>query len=121
MLTVKVGQPGQQPEAGDGGAGVEHQLVRLAVLLEALYSHRQLQQHLLGRLQQILARVGQGDGTSLAVKQRLAKQLLQRADLLTDGRLGEVQLLGRLMKAAEPGRRLEAAQHVERGPVFEHH
>jgi hypothetical protein len=34
------------------------------------------------------------------VKQRLAKQLLQRADLLTDGRLGEVQLLGRLMKAA---------------------
>ena len=49
------------------------------------------------------------------MKQRLAKQLLQRADLLTDGRLGEVQLLGRLMKAAEPGRRLEAAQHVERG------
>ncbi|MNJ34722.1 hypothetical protein D3C77_294450 [compost metagenome] len=32
VLAMKRPQSGQQPVAGDGGAGVEHQLVRLAVL-----------------------------------------------------------------------------------------
>ncbi len=49
------------------------------------------------------------------MKQRLAEQLLQRADLLADGGLGQVQRLRRLMKTAEPGSRLKAPQHVERG------
>ncbi|MNB92705.1 hypothetical protein D3C75_398110 [compost metagenome] len=121
VLAMKRPQSGQQPVAGDGGAGVEHQLVRLAVLLEALDPHCQLQQHALGGLQQILPRIGQGDRAPLPVKQRLAEQLLQGADLLADGGLGEVQLLRRLMKTAEASRRLEAPQHVERGPVSEHH
>ncbi|MNF87769.1 hypothetical protein D3C84_702450 [compost metagenome] len=121
MLAMKVGQPGQQPVAGEAGGGVEHQLVWLAVLLQPLDPYRQLQQHILGGGQQILACISEGDRAPLAMKQWLAEQLLQGADLLADGGLGEVQLLRRLMKTAEPGRRLEAPQHIEWGPVFEHH
>ncbi len=121
MQAVKLPQSRQQPVPSDGGAGVEHQLVRFAVLLQPLDPHRQLQQHALGGLQQILPRIGQRDRTPLPVKQRLTEQLLQRADLLADGGLGQVQLLRRLMKTAESGRCLKAPQHVERGPLPEHH
>jgi hypothetical protein len=53
-------------------------------------------------------------------KQRLLKVRLKAADLLADRRLGEVQLIGGLVKTAEAGRRFEAAQGAERWPVFEH-
>ena len=33
----------------------------------------------------------------------------------------DAMLLRRLMKTAEASRRLEAPQHVERGPLLEHH
>ena len=54
--------------------------------------------------------IGQADTAATAEKQRLFQISLQRADLLTDRRLGKVQLIGSLVKTAQAGGRFKAAK-----------
>ena len=49
-----------------------------------------------------------------AQEQRGAEFVFQRADLAADGRLREVQFVGRAAKTQAPGHRLEGAQAAQR-------
>src|SRR3546814_1255238 len=51
--------------------------------------------------EQLLPELGQGDAARLALEQRQAEQILERADRAADSRLGQVQFGGRLADAAE--------------------
>ena len=120
MQAVEAGQARHQPMAGEGRAGVDDQLIRLAVLIEPADAAGQLPQQGLGGFQQVDAGVGEGDAAALPEEQRLLQRRLQAPDLLADGRLGQVQFLSRTVEAAEPGGSLETPQGVQRWPVLEH-
>lgn len=62
----------------------------------------------------VLARVGQQQRPVETAKQRHPEPLLQRLDLMADGRLGDVELLRRLGKAQVPGGGLEGTHGVQR-------
>jgi hypothetical protein len=64
--------------------------------------------------------IGQADAASIAKEQRLFEVRLKAADLLTDRRLGEVQLGRCLVETAQPGGGFKAAKGAEWRPVFEH-
>lgn len=100
--------------------GVEHQLIGFLVLPETANTNGQLLQQRLGGAEQIVTGIGQADAAPAAEKQRLFKVRLKAADLLTDRRLGQVQLGGSLVKTAQSGGRFKAAKGAERGPVLEH-
>ncbi|MNN70258.1 hypothetical protein D3C81_1860990 [compost metagenome] len=59
-------------------------------------------QHALGVHEQVAPGKGQADFTRVAVEQTRAEVLLQRGDAVRDGRLRDVQLVGRRAKAAQP-------------------
>ena len=56
-----------------------------------------------------MAGIGQGDAAPVAKEQRLFQVRFQATDLLADGRLGQVQFVGSLVKTAQPRRRFKAA------------
>lgn len=64
---------------------IDHQLVGLAVLLQAADAHCQVLEHRLGGAQQILAGIGQAHRAATAMKQGLFQVGFQAADLLADG------------------------------------
>ncbi|MNJ66739.1 hypothetical protein D3C77_628390 [compost metagenome] len=64
--------------------------------------------------------VGQAHAAATAVEQRLLQVGFQAANLLADGRLGQVQRFGGLVEAAQPCGGLEAAQGIQGWPVFKH-
>src|SRR3546814_10993893 len=51
--------------------------------------------------EQLLPELGQGDAARLALEQRQAEQILERAERAADSRLGQVQFGGRLADAAD--------------------
>ncbi len=119
-MAMEIAQVRHQPVAGEGRGGIDHQLVGLAVLVEATDPRGQLLEQGLGGAEQIEASVGQAHLASVAKEQRLLEIAFQAADLLADRRLGEVQLLGGLVEAAEAGGGFEATKGIQWGPVFEH-
>ncbi|MNZ34535.1 hypothetical protein D3C78_519140 [compost metagenome] len=58
VTLAEVGQVRQQPVPGEGRGGVDHQLVGLAVLLQAADADRQLLQQRLSGAEQVEAGVG---------------------------------------------------------------
>nr|WP_246007437.1 hypothetical protein [Halomonas nitroreducens] len=117
---MKVTEPRQQPVTGERRRGVDHQLVGLAVLLQAVNAHRQLLQQRLGGAEKVPAGIGEADAAPVAQEQRLFEVGLETADLLADRRLGDVQLLGGTVEAAQASGGLEAAQGVQGRPALEH-
>ena len=67
-----------------------------------------------------LSVVGQQQGAVEAAEQLALEPLLQGLDLVADGRLGDVQLLGGAGEAQMPRRGLEGAQSVERRQALGH-
>ncbi|MCY1434864.1 hypothetical protein D9M71_509390 [compost metagenome] len=118
MLTMKVPKARQQPVPGERRGGVDYQLIGLAVLLQAPDANRQLLQHRLGGALQVVTGVGQADAAAVAKEQRLLEESLQAADLLADRRLGQVQLFGGFMKAAQARGSFKAAQGIQGRPVL---
>ena len=64
--------------------------------------------------QEIASGVNQFDSATYATKQGLAKVIFQHADLMADGRLGDVQFLGRTGKALQAGRSFKTDQSGKR-------
>ena len=56
---------------------------------------------------------GQLEPAHPAHKQRAAQRVLQALDLLADGRLAHVQLLGRIGEAQRPGSRVKYTQPIQ--------
>ncbi|MNY34095.1 hypothetical protein D3C86_1684100 [compost metagenome] len=120
MFTAKVPQARQQPMTGERRGGVEDQLVGFLVLPQPANADGQLLQQRLGGAEQIVPGIGQADAASASMEQGLFKVCLEAANLLADRRLGQVQLVSRLVEAAEPGGSFKAAKGAQRRPVFEH-
>ena len=81
------------------------------------FGHRQLGEYLARGAEQKFALLGQDQPAGMAVKQRHAKALLERADLAADRGLAEVQRFARMGKAARLGDRVENPQLV---PIHAH-
>jgi len=120
MQAMEGGQARYQPMPGKGRAGVDDQLIRLAVLIEPADATGQLPQQGLGGFQQVDAGVGEGDAAALPEEQRLLQRGFQAPDLLADGRLGQMQFLGGPVETTQAGGGLETTQRVQRWPMLEH-
>ena len=108
----KVGQNRRQQVLGDGRAGTQPQLALGMARAEA---HLVLQPAVvlgqaLGRRQHRAPGIGQGEPAAAAHEQRRAVACLQLADVLADGRLRNVELLGGPRETQRPGRRNEYFQ-----------
>ena len=117
---MEIGQARQQPVPGERRAGVDHQLIGLAVLVQATDADRQVLQQRLRGAEQVMPGIGQADAAATAVEQWLFQVGFQAANLLADRRLGEVQCFGGLVEAAKPRGGFKTPERVERWPVFEH-
>lgn len=115
-MAMEIAQVRHQPVAGEGRGGIDHQLVGLAVLVEATDPRGQLLEQGLGGAEQIEASVGQAHLASVAKEQRLLEIAFQAADLLADRRLGECSSSAALWKlprraaASKPRRAFSGGQ-----------
>jgi hypothetical protein len=65
------------------------------------------------RPRKVLAGIGEHDGSTDSAEQRLTEFLLQQLDLMTDRRMGKMQLIGCQREAREPRRSLEPTQRAQ--------
>jgi hypothetical protein len=95
--------------------------VRLVPAVDQAAAHRvQLQRDVVHRAEQRLALFGEDQAARMAMKQRRAEILFERADLPADGRLAQTQRFAGMGERARLGRGLKNAQlvpvHCPRGP-----
>ncbi|EWS52453.1 hypothetical protein X551_04762 [Methylibium sp. T29] len=103
----------QQPQRGERREGVEVHAApaaRAADLAHAGIEPLQRRRH---RSEQRDTVAGEGDAAGAAGEQRAADLVLQRLDLAADGRLREVQLLGRGTEAEVARDGLEGADRAD--------
>ena len=101
----------------DGGRDAEHAGRLVLVLGELGLDRLQLDQHVMGGAEQHLALLGQHQPACVAVEQRHADVLLERADLPRDRRLRQPQLLGGVGERASLRR---CVKHAKLIPVQRH-
>ena len=110
---LKLAQARNQPTNGEGADHAHRQNLaraRRGNLLQRLGNALEALRH---RRPQGLAFIGQRQPAWQAAKQRLAQALFQIANVLADGCLGDMQLLGRARQAQVARCGVEHAQGVE--------
>ena len=105
-----VGQPALAETHRRGDAQLAGRLV--GVLGQLDLDAFQLHQNFMGGAIEDFALFGEDQAAGMAMEQLDADILLQRRDLAADGRLGKVQLVGRMGERSRFRRRMENAQFV---------
>ena len=95
------GQP-ERPEP-DGGRDPQFAKYLLLAVADARGGGIEALGHVLGRVKQQFALLGQDQTARMAVKQGRVQPFLQRADLAADGRLRQMQRIARMRQAARIG------------------
>ncbi len=113
LALLEGGQARQQPQRGERREGGQAHLRAAAQLADLAHRAVDATQRRRDGAQQQLAGLRELHAARAAREQRRAQLVLQALDLAADGRLGDVQLLGRGAEARAPGHGLEAAQVVE--------
>ena len=114
-VAAQVGQAWQEPARRKCGRHHDDDRSRLGIGVQAADAMAQFFQCGLRGDQKIAPGIDQFDPPPDPAKQRLAKVIFQHADLMADGRLGDVQLFGRAGKTLQPGGGLKADQGGKRG------
>ncbi|MCY1300057.1 hypothetical protein D9M70_496150 [compost metagenome] len=109
-------EPARQQAAGTA----EHERRVGAALLEFAADRAQARERLAAGIAQAQPGIGEFYAASVLAEQAQPEVLLKRADLPAHRAVGDVQLLGGLADAEQPGRRLEGAQGVQRGEFVGH-
>lgn len=120
MADLESAEIARQPLLGEGGGGVDDKRVmrRRAQRLDGFVEQFEPLAHL---GQQPFARLRQRHLPRAAEEQRLADILLQKLDLVADGRLRHAELLAGAGEAQVPRHRLEDAQRIQRELAGEFH
>ena len=105
-----VGQPALAETDRRGDAQLAGRLV--GVLGQLNLDAFQLHQHFMGGAIKNFALFGEDQAAGMAMKQLDADILLERAHLAADGRLGQMQLVGRMGERSRFRRRMENTQFV---------
>ena len=115
MGGVKAGEPRHQPLAGKTGQEADRQGPRGIAAAQLLDGAADARESLAQGRQQAAPGRSQLEPAGEAAEQGDAEVGLQGLHLVTDRRLGDVQLLGGLGEAQVPRPGLEGAQGIERG------
>ena len=107
---MKVGKLGHDPVEGVAKLGEEDHLAAARLAAQVRRPGADALQPGRDRASEIAARLGEEHGPMAALEETDSQVLLQGPDLAADGGLGQVQLLGGLGEALEPGRRLEGEE-----------
>ena len=117
-VRVPRAEVGDEPGEEEAGGGAEHADAQsaageLAHLRDRFARVRQRRQHPLGLGPEGTARFGEDDAAADAREQRDAELRLERAHLLREGRLGEVELAGGPAERAVLGRGEEVGELLQ--------
>ena len=120
MPGAEVGDEPGEEEAGGGPehADAERAAGQLAHLGDCLAGARERREHPLGLGTEGTAGLGEDDAAADAREQLDAELRLERAHLLREGRLGEVELAGRAAERAVLGRGEEVGELLQSHRLF---